>query len=182
MIIPINSFSQIPLKPRSLVVLDIDETLLTYSNLSPQWWQDEINKNYLDTQDYSMAEKWAVHKWKQLIMNSLPISLDAQNRDVFIQNLYTMGCELIFLTARDNDLADITRAHLRDLKIYNDQMIYFDENKGHKIIEIMTIYNKYDNVVVVDDLIKNLSSIQESMQKNVSEKSFQLYHISHKPK
>jgi hypothetical protein len=44
----------------------------------------------------------------------------------------------------------------------------------------MTIYNKYDNIIVVDDLIQNLLSIQESVQNNnASEKHFQLYHINH---
>jgi hypothetical protein len=179
MIVPIKSFSEIQLKRGSLVVLDIDDTLLTYANLSQKWWQDEINKNYLDTMDYAMAKKRAVQEWKRLMMNSSPISLDTHNRDAFIQNLYKLGCELIFLTARDDDLAEITRSNLRDLNIYDGQMIYFDENKGRKIVEIMTIYNKYDNIIVVDDLIQNLLSIQESVQNNASEKHFQLYHINH---
>jgi hypothetical protein len=179
MIIPVHSFCQIKLIPGALVVLDIDETLLTYSNLSPKWWQDEIKKHYLETNDQAIAEKKALCHWKSLVRTSLPVSLDTNNRTTFIDNLYKMGCELIFLTARDDDLADITRSHLSALNIYNDQKIYFDENKGSKIIEIITFHKNYDHIIVVDDLMRNLVAINDSLQKQMPKKSFQLYQIQH---
>jgi len=178
MINPIQSFSQIHIIPHSLVVLDIDETVLTYANLSKKWWKDEINLRYLETGCYHAAEKKALVYWKQLILSAVPIALDTQNCRQFIENAVAQGCHFIFLTARHPDLLEITRTHLNQIGIYNRERIYFDENKGAKLVEIFEMHKECKNVIVVDDLMRNLNSIHECT-KNWSEIGIHLYHIIH---
>jgi predicted secreted acid phosphatase len=178
MINPIQSFSQIPVIPKSLVVLDIDETVLTYANLSKKWWIDEINRHYLQTCNYADAEKMALSVWKQLVPSAIPISLDTHNRRQFVENAIAQGCQLIFLTARHPDLWEITQNHLNQIGNYNGERIYYDENKGTKLVEIIEVHNEFKNIIVVDDLMRNLNSIHECT-KNRSAPSIQLYYIQH---
>jgi predicted secreted acid phosphatase len=178
MINPIQSFSQIHVIPESLVVLDIDETVLSYTNLSKKWWIDEINRQYLQTCNFAEAEKRALSVWKQLVPSAIPISLDTHNRRQFIENAIAQGCQLIFLTARHPDLWEITQNHLNQIGIYNGERIFYDENKGTKMVEIIDMHNEFKNIIVVDDLMRNLNSIHECT-KNFSKISIHLYHIHH---
>lgn len=178
MINPIQSFSQIHVIPGSLVVLDIDETVLSYTNLSKKWWIDEINRHYLQTCCSTDAEKKALSVWKQLVSSAIPVSLDAPNRRQFIENAFAQGCQLIFLTARHPDMWEITQNHLNQIGIYNGEPIYYDENKGTKLVEIIEMHNEFKNIIVVDDLMRNLNSIHECT-KNRSATSIHLYHIHH---
>ena len=45
MIKHINTFSQInPIKPKTLVVLDIDETILRFQQIDNKWWDDTYTR------------------------------------------------------------------------------------------------------------------------------------------
>ncbi len=180
MVHEIQSFSQIPVIPGSLVVMDIDETVLTYTHLSKKWWREEMNRHYLQTGNYADAEKKALSVWKQLIPSAIPISLDTHNRRQFIQEAVAQqGCQLIFLTARHPDLWEITQTHLNQIGIYNGERIYYDENKGKKLVEIIETLGEFKNIIVVDDLMRNLHSIRECTTNWTTAINIHLYHILH---
>jgi hypothetical protein len=47
MINHINSFSKInPVKPNTLVVLDIDDTIMSFSNIHKEWWNETYTNLY----------------------------------------------------------------------------------------------------------------------------------------
>jgi hypothetical protein len=68
MIHSINSFSQIKIKPNSLVVLDIDDTILHFSTIKKGWWTETFNKYYEIFENYDEAKKLAYHDWENLVI------------------------------------------------------------------------------------------------------------------
>jgi hypothetical protein len=182
MITPISSFSEIEVVPNSLVILDIDETVLTFPQITKHWWKEKIGYYYDITTDIHLAEKYALDEWRHIAYSTDPIQLDSENQLKFIDNIYQNNCELIFLTARNEDLSCITYNHLRHINIDNRHLVYFDENKGEKFYEIISsLYQNCENITFVDDLIINLDKIVNAINKyELNAKNIKLYHMAHK--
>ena len=181
MIKPIKTFSEIDIIPNSLVILDIDETVLSFPQITKNWWKEKISYYYDTTNDIKLADKYALDEWRRIAYSTEPIKLDTVNQLKFIEQIYQNNCELIFLTARNKDLSFITYKHLSHIKIDNRHLVYFDENKGEKFYEIVsTLYNNYENITFVDDLPINLAKIVNAMTKyDLTTKNIKLYHMEH---
>lgn len=53
----INKFSEIEIIQNSLVVFDIDDTLIKFDGIDFKWWKNKFNKYYKLTKDYDLADK-----------------------------------------------------------------------------------------------------------------------------
>jgi len=158
----INYFSQINIIPNSLVVLDIDETLIKFENIDNLWWNREFTQIYEKNNDYDLTEEIVYSKWLSIVSNSNPILVD-DFIHIFLEKCEQNNCKIILLTARNNCLFDLTLSHLKRVNLYFSH-IYFNENKGDELNKIISNeLKKYNDIIVVDDLVKNLNDIKNKI-------------------
>lgn len=163
MIKEINKYEQIKIIPNSLIVLDIDETLIRFENIDKNWWNVEFAKINIITNNEVLTEKMLLNEWLNIVSNSKPLLVDNCIHE-FVENAKQNGCKIILLTARNNKLFELTLKHLQEVNL-NFTHVYFNENKGDELLRIINEeFTKYNNIIVVDDLIKNLNDIEEKIK------------------
>jgi uncharacterized HAD superfamily protein len=154
----INKFSEITIIRNSLVVFDIDETLIRFDGINFHWWTNNIAKYYNETLDHWLSEQICLKEWKDIIEIKNPELVDDLVHD-FILKLKENNCHIILLTARDKDLQEITYTHLSHVKLYFEH-IYFNNKKGEELYNIFTNdYQSIENIIVIDDMKRNLDDI-----------------------
>lgn len=173
-IITIRNFNQINIIPNSLVVLDVDETLIRYDGIDYRWWKSKFNRFYKETNNCELAEFLSNEEWIRIISNCNPELVD-ENIHNFIELLRQNNCHIILLTARSNNLRELTENHLNTVNL-SFEHIYFNSEKGDALRNIISNdYPEITNVIVVDDMIQNLIDIQN---KNTSAScTLHLYNI-----
>lgn len=167
MITNITKFEQITIVPNSLVVFDIDETLLKFDGIDMKWWKNKFNKYYKLTQNYDLAENMSHSDWIKIISNCDPELVDDKIHD-FIDSLYENNCKIILLTARNEILRIATNEHIDKLNLNVDKNnIYFNGDKGDELLRIITHnYPEIRNIIVIDDLEENLIDVQQKLENN----------------
>ncbi len=180
MIININSFNQVKTEPNSLIVFDIDETIMSFEDINEGWWKRTFDKFYTHTQDYDLADELSLNQWVTYILNSKPKLLDEVNFINLVKFAKESGCSIIMLTARRKFLFDITLSHLTHCNIDIDSdSIYFNKNKGTELLNIVT--NKYQNIsniIFIDDIESNLMDVAETFEP-YTQYTLNLYKINH---
>jgi len=94
----VSSFDKIHVTRRSLVLCDLDDTLLDYGAVVENYWKSKI----VDP-DYMI--------WERMIRNVTP-SLTDDGFHMFLERINEMESELHFVTHRNAVLEDITKKHL----------------------------------------------------------------------
>ena len=174
----ISNFEEINLKPYSLVVLDIDDTLIYFEKINFEWWKEKFEFYYNLYKDFDLAEKQSYVVWLEEISKIRP-KLTDEKIFSFFENCEKNNCKVILLTARKEIVKDITIKQLHECGlIFNKDDVYFDENKGDRIKTLIKItYNNFDNIIFVDDLESNLTDVKNS----ILDKNLTLYKfINHK--
>ena len=158
--------------PNSLLVLDIDETIIKYDNINRIWRSNTFNKHYSITNDYDHANNLSHDEWLRYIQTNEPKLVD-DNFFEWFESANEHKCELIFLTARQKHYSNITYEHLNKVKLLFDKsQIYFNRNKGDELYSIATVkYPHIQNIIVVDDVQSNLTDILEKF----TDSSFNLH-------
>lgn len=177
MFVEINSFFDVKLLENSLIVIDIDDTILKYEKLNKMWWKNTFDENYKKTKDCVESEKITLNSWKELIKNSDPLHVDKSGIVDLFERSKNKKCKIIFLTARCETLKEITVNHLEQLEIYTNE-IYFSPiiEKGIFLKKIKNeSYKNFTHVIVIDDLDANLESISE----NFPEETITLYKMNY---
>jgi hypothetical protein len=181
MIKHINSFSQInPIKPKTLVVLDIDETILRFQQINKEWWDDTYTRllPYYKEKTFTHVELL----WIKYISNNKPILLDKDNFYIFLENIKNENSELILLTARNESISFLTMKHLESCGLdINLSQVFYNKNKGEELQKIVTtIFPNIENILFVDDLEENLTNIQHVFNNDeLSKYNLELYKIKH---
>lgn len=177
----INSFNQIPITENSLVVLDIDETIMAFPSITKSWWRETHEKYLAETNDKKKADNLTVHEWRGHVAKARPYLLDESKLKKFLKDIENKSCQLVLLTARDKSMEEITRRHIShcELDITHEQIIH-DENKGEALAEIVQSYPEISSIIFVDDFEKNLISVQNRFtHSDLSNYQVQLYQIAH---
>lgn len=158
----INRYDEIKIMPNSLIVLDIDETLIKFDNIYCTWWNIEFIKIYTETKKYDVTEKMLLNKWLNIVSNLKPSLVDNCAHE-FIEEAKQNNCKIILLTARKKDFFDLTLKHLNEVDL-NFSHIYFNGNKGNELVKIITNeFSDCEEIIVVDDLISKLEDIKEKL-------------------
>ena len=163
----ISKFSMINIVKNSLIVLDIDDTILTYNNINNHWWHHKHReyKNMFD--NHSDVDNYILNEWENELYKSTPLHTDEEGLVNLIINAQIHNCNIICLTARKKIHDTITYKHLNELNI--NFPIYFSEgsNKGEILENIINnYYSNYKNIIFVDDQLKNLRNVHEHLSKN----------------
>lgn len=175
----ISSFSEVNIKHNSLVIVDIDETILKYTDtkkdiVNEKWWKSIFNSYYDIHRRYDIADDLAYDQWKELVYKSLPEHTDIDGFNEMIKKVSDTNSEIVFVTARHEDMRKITIDHLKHVGV-NKYEIHFTSNcnKAPIIHEIHSRKNK-DNIIFIDDLISNHNDIQTNFKCEVDCYLFQM--------
>ncbi len=181
----INSFIEVQIKEKALIVLDIDDTILGFDGIDDKWWIDRINYYMGKSYDYKTADSMALTDWINFIKVNKPKLLDKINFLEFIKKSRDLNCEIVLLTARKKCYEEMTLQHVKDLDIDIDSdKIYFNENKGLELKSILNNrYPDFNKVIFIDDNIKNISNVKSFFEnlKTTSSLDYELdlYKIYH---
>jgi hypothetical protein len=141
----IRSFAHIPVQPRTLFVIDLDDTV----------WKHEMRYN-----PEHLAE------WKEHVQTVQPELTDPVHFPRFLERIQLeKSCHLFFLTARDTSMSESTRTHLERF-VHMPFHIAFTSGqpKGPVLRHILSTYfSACEHVVFVDDLVENIESVQGSV-------------------
>lgn len=181
MINNISSFSEIS-RPKSntLIVLDIDETIITFPTIDKNWWTNTYTLLYPIYYENTQAQIEML--WNEYVSNIQPKVLDSINLFNFLNESKKNNCDIIFLTARYKSMSLQTLNHLKHVNIIIDpSRIFYNKNKGQELKNI--VINKFRNVkniIFVDDLNENLLNVQSVFSNNdLSKYNIKLYKIKH---
>jgi Protein of unknown function (DUF2608) len=172
----ISSFEDVVIIQNSLIVIDIDDTLIKYSQFNQTWWINKIQHYHTLTKKYELAEHLANEEWNKHIETCEPEIVDKYIHD-FIDMAKSKDCHIVLLTARNDIIRELTKKHLLEVNLYFEH-IYFNKDKGAELVKIVeTDYaGIYKNIIVIDDMEKNLLNIRNKM--NLSKYELHLYKIT----
>lgn len=165
----INSFYEVELKSNALIMIDIDDTIMKYETLGKMWWRNTFDKYYEKHGDYDLADKNTLDEWRTRINEENPVYVDKSGLFDLFERAQKMKSKIILLTARCENLKEITIDHLNRLEIYFEE-IYFSSNveKGIVLKKLKKdVYQEYEHVICIDDHLPNLESIFNKFEGNV---------------
>jgi hypothetical protein len=150
--IQITCFSKIIIPNDTLIVLDIDYTILICKTYKMYECTDT-----LDSLDYN-----------NLVTFGIPTHTNKETLFNLITESKTKNCEIICLTARNEITKTFTHNQLSYIGL--DFPVYYCNgmNKGVILQKILNEkYSNYKNIIFVDDKIKNLFDVYSELNKNV---------------
>jgi hypothetical protein len=159
----INSYSAITLVARSLVVFDIDDTLVNFPDYGLDWF---AAKKALHEQTMSKeeADQRTIQEWRAAVSALEPVPIDKEGFHAFCRQAEAQGCDIIYLTARSETLKETTHRHLKYALDLTSEHVYFGEDKGPTLAEILrTLPRTYPRVIFVDDYVKNHVSVRTTL-------------------
>jgi len=175
MIRQINSFSQIPFasKDKVLCIFDVDDTIMGYKEFANTYFGERIS-HYKQLHDNDIiAIDFAVADWIEKVEQSTPHHMDYNGYYDLIEKINKTESRHFFLTARNPKFRHITEKHLEQINIKNPNVYYVaGKNKGEYLKNIIDKYEKYERVLFIDDVEKNL----HDMKKTFGDK-IELYHF-----
>jgi hypothetical protein len=154
---PIKKFSEIDVKPNTLVLCDIDDTLLHHPVINNSWIH-LICTFFCIKHNNSIESQKQTEEYYNEIVNSIPFQ--HTDRDGFF-SMVEKSTEFAFVTARNVAAKDFTYDNLRSIDVDPEiHKVHFCGNiaKGEYIIRNFELA-KYDHVVFIDDQIGNLENV-----------------------
>ena len=156
----INTFSKIEIHPNTLVLCDIDDTLLHHPLLNHDWVS--LIKTFFCLRHVPILNR-TPEKESDKYFDEVLKSRQMQHtdRDGFFA-MYDKCAGFAFVTARQLCSKDYTYDNLRSIGIEpgNHIPVYFTgfENKGEYIKQYINL-SKYDHVIFIDDQPRNLENV-----------------------
>jgi len=155
----IKQFSEIlPIKKQTIIALDIDETILYYDSIDSKWWSNSFKKYWELSKDYDTADKESHNEWVEYIKNKEPNHTDKEGLDLLIKS----DAKIIFVTARNSIMRDITKYHMSKLGIENPDIIFCAHADKGILLEKWINNNNYDdhNLIFIDDKHSNITDVK----------------------
>jgi phosphoglycolate phosphatase-like HAD superfamily hydrolase len=160
----IHNYDEIDVLPDSLVIMDLDETLIQFDGMYDTWWQDNLIHS---------TELEVYRRWIQLISFTMPSMLDEYEFNNLLRRIKQTNSRLVILTARTAKLCEITLQQLVYCNIIIPlDDIYFSDKKGRMAHSIKRRYT-YSNVIFVDDKKSNIKDVKIWIPDAIC------YHIKH---
>ena len=165
----IKSFKDIPLNRNTLVLCDIDDTVMVYEQLGKKWWRERFADYYNRNGDYEFSETALLKEWCHQINQHKPVHVDKEGFEDFVERIRSTGSTLAFVTARSSDLADLTLSHLNHVGITPTTDVHYTSHvpKGDYIADVID-FEDFDHVIFIDDMEYNLNSVQRVFGEKVT--------------
>jgi hypothetical protein len=167
----IHSFLEVTLtKPKTLILCDIDDTILGYDKNFNYFYQQLKNTPSLELfskmapyelNDIELRQK-ADMQYLLYRQKHIPVHCDYIGFMDMVNKVKQTGGDVMFLTARNIWSSTITRNQLRQIGLnYDDYVVYYtggNVNKGYYIITHIDL-DKYNDVIFIDDLEQNIEAV-----------------------
>jgi len=150
----IKNYNEIEILPKSLVILDLDETIIRFPYITAKWWEN--TKKAYELIDEKTADTRAYNDWLYIINKYSPSLLDEYQFNELLKRIKNTNSSYIIVTARNIQLKDITIKHLENFNINCD--IYYSTDKAVTINAIKQNY-LYNYIIFVDDNQKYIKQV-----------------------
>lgn len=171
----ISLLSQVKPPKNWLTILDIDDTIMKYKDITSQWWNKKTEDYYISTNCKVKAYQQALDEWKTHIRNNEPTHVDKYGMQTLISKIKKTNDKMILVTYRSQDLYYPTTQHLEKLGIkYDDIYMTAGASKGDQINKILFKYEGIKGIVFVDDKKSNIMDVIGKV-----ELPLKCYHIVH---
>ncbi len=156
----ISSFFDISLKRNSLVILDIDDTVIYYKGIDKQWWTDTFSKEYEKTRDYDITDVSTDNIWYETIKILNPSYTDMIGYENLLFQCMQTDSKIIFISLRKEE--EETRNRLKYyLKVKRDDIHCIGyKNKALYVKENISL-DSYKDILFIDDQDNNLNDFKE---------------------
>ncbi len=152
-----SSFEEIIIKPNSLVLCDIDDTVLRYG-VTLKDCLDLARKHLVESNDYIDEEDtkaMGLDYWDEYRSDNKPYHTDLEGFKKLEQQLINTNSTLLFVTARSKNHSDTTEKQLVDIGIETKYPIHYTAD--HKISKADYISkfiqtDSCDHMYFIDDL------------------------------
>lgn len=154
----INSFKNVNISEKTIVMCDIDETLLTFH---PHDWLS-IYDNNIKKYEPQVAYEKTNAEWSDIVNNNAPVMTDRSGFFDMIKRINQTGSLLLFVTARHFMYKDLAFKHFKDIGIEGYKyLIHFCNNKSKGDYIIRNIKTRgFKKMVFIDDLTDNLIDVK----------------------
>lgn len=169
----IKSFREVEIEENTLVICDIDDTILKYKityeecyKIMKKDWKNEYFENDEDKEEFIRKTTLGYFEMYKKIHHK---KIDHTDKDGFEDMLEKMDSlsNLCFLTARSETSNKFTNEQMNilgiDVSKYN---IYYTNNtisKGDFILNYVKEVKDYKNIVFIDDYLTNIESVKEKI-------------------
>jgi hypothetical protein len=154
MAVKLDSFRDVAIPPNSLVVLDIDDTVIKFEEMGRQWWAKKEEEVGRDETMRIWIEN--AHIFKPVLTE--PVEIPA-----FLNRVCEADAHLVFLTARSAELRELTEFHLSSCGITVDsQHVYFSRQKG-ECLKSIVLSGGFKQVVFIDDMEHNVQAVLNAL-------------------
>jgi len=159
----IKNYNEIDILNNSLVILDLDETIIRFPYITHKWWEN--TKKAYSLINERTADLRAYTDWLHIINTYKPSMLDANEFNKLLMRIKETNSTFIIVTARNIKLMDITKKHLEYFGISCD--VFYTIDKGIMINAIKQNY-VYNHILFVDDNKKYINQVEELNQEIVT--------------
>jgi hypothetical protein len=166
----IKSFTEIELHSPTLIVFDVDDTILRYEHIDRDWWKAISDRHFAEHGDRLKADMLTYVSWHDEICATEPLHTDEEGIKDLLERAKQLHCKIIFLTARKDESHEITSKHLTALGIEHDEIYYANitGNKGEILNQVITDkYPDFHDYVFVDDVESNVLKVKEYVNKDI---------------
>jgi hypothetical protein len=155
----VTSFSVISdmIKENTLVLCDIDETVLRYKKSLDDFYKESYEylikiDDFFDEED---TKNLALNEFYEYRESNIPFHTDKDGWDKMIDQIEKTNSKLVFITARSNASKNTTLEQLKSVGIESNKYEYhftydYKMSKGSYIENFIDI-NQFDNVFFIDD-------------------------------
>lgn len=170
------TFAHVEVVPNTLVLLDIDETILFYDGIDEDWWSERIDYHATSSQcGKETAMLLSIDDWFRHISCHRPRHTDRAGLDALLRSIEDTHSHLLFITARDPKYKPITIDHLRRLGLQRveDRVHYLGGCPKGDYIQTNLDTSSYARVVFIDDLTKNIASVTGALTRDGKLRAYQ---------
>jgi hypothetical protein len=177
--IEISSFDQVPIdSPHTLIICDIDETLLHFPDLTLEKYNQVLEYYNSIHSDYELALANTNSHWSQIFVSSQPSHTDMDGFRRLLLRLHLYNGGLCFLTARPGHESNIefTKSNFAAIRLeYSAFVVHYSGliPKGEFIRNKIDL-SYYSDVIFIDDMDYNLLDVSSRFGQRI--KCFKFVH------
>ena len=166
----ISNYDEILILNKSLVCIDLDETIIRFPGINQSWWENR--KKAYNLIDDLTSDQMAYKDWLDIIHSNIPKMLDEIQFNKLMERVINTGSKIVIITARHNRLEELTIKHLLDCNI-NISDVYYSNKKGDTVNQIKRLHN--GPIIFIEDVIRNINDVKN---KNPEVTTYHMKHIN----
>jgi hypothetical protein len=166
----ISNYDEIVVLNKSLVCIDLDETIIRFPGINQDWWEN--TKKAYNLIDDLTSDQMAYKDWIDIIHTNTPKILDEIQFNKLMERVKNTGSKIVIITARNNNLEELTIQHLLECNI-NISDIFYSNKKGDTVNQIKRLHN--GPIIFIDDIIRNITDVKN---KNPEVTTYHMKHIN----